>query len=229
MPFPCVRLWFCCCGGADDASAVAEIPTLQAMPQRDPVSELQQDDQLESEGPAAPSFGSFTVVIPTQAHATLGLMWDSASEAAGPMVLDVQSTGAVPKFNQLHPKQAIRPNDVIASIDDESQHAAVLSKLNGPLPDQVKLVVKRPREVKVSLSKPGALGMKLDYQETSIGAVISELMEGGLVAKWNSDHPSDAIGLGDRIAQVNGEKLSGAKLLPKLKAEDKLVLTVLKY
>ncbi|CAK9097268.1 Thrombospondin-type laminin G domain and EAR repeat-containing protein [Durusdinium trenchii] len=139
-------------------------------------------------------------------------MWDSASEAAGPMVLDVQSTGAVPKFNQLHPKQAIRPNDVIASIDDESQHAAVLSKLNGPLPDQVKLVVKRPREVKVSLSKPGALGMKLDYQETSIG-----------------DHPSDAIGLGDRIAQVNGEKLSGAKLLPKLKAEDKLVLTVLKY
>ena len=38
---------FCCCTGAEDASAVSEIPTLQAMPQRDPVTELTQERLCE--------------------------------------------------------------------------------------------------------------------------------------------------------------------------------------
>lgn len=60
---------------------------------------------------------------------------------------------------------------MIKAFDDAKSATAVLAKLNGPLEDVVTLEIRRPRAIKMSLSKPGALGMKLDYQDHSAGAV----------------------------------------------------------
>ncbi|CAL1126757.1 unnamed protein product [Cladocopium goreaui] len=221
---------FCCCATPDNATGVAEVPAIQAMPKIDPALEVRQDVEstaLEAKS-AAPSFGSFTVVLRTQEHATLGLTIDSTSDKAPPMITEI-SEGAVAKFNKLHPEKAIQPHDVVSAMDDAQTILEVCEKLSGPLGDSVRLTLKRPKEVNLSLSKPGSLGLKLDYNDTSVGAVISELVESGLVAKWNSENASDAVCVGDRIIQLNGDQMSGTDLLGRLRTENTLRLKVLKY
>ena len=57
-------------------------------------------------------------------------------------------------------------------------HGIVDGCRSGPLEDTVSMEIRRPRAIKVSLSKPGALGLKLDYQDHSAGAVRLGLIIG---------------------------------------------------
>ena len=42
----------------------------------------------------------------------------------------------------------------------------------------------------------------------------------GVVAKWNAEHPSDAVRVGDRIVKIdNDESLQGFALIEKLKED----------
>lgn len=51
----------------------------------------------------------------------------------------------------------------------------------------------------------------------------------GVVAKWNAEHPDDAIRVGDRIVKIGGdESLQGFALIEKLKEDGKFVACVMK-
>ena len=51
----------------------------------------------------------------------------------------------------------------------------------------------------------------------------------GVVAKWNAEHPDDAIRVGDRSVKIGGdESLQGFALIEKLKEDGKFVACVMK-
>lgn len=41
----------------------------------------------------------------------------------------------------------------------------------------------------------------------------------GVVAKWNAEHPYDAVRVGDRIVKIDNESLQGFALIEKLKED----------
>ncbi|CAJ1359781.1 unnamed protein product [Effrenium voratum] len=173
--------------------------------------------------------GSFTVTVPVKDHSTLGLDVDLTDELAGPMIIEVKK-GAIQSFNEKNPGQVIQQYDLMTTLDTVKGTAAIFERLNGKLPQESATIsFMRPRQVKVTVSKPGGLGMKLDYKTSSVGAVVSELIDSGLISKWNNEHPADAVSIGDRIIELNGKKLLGLELVDQIKKESKLTLTVLKY
>ena len=107
---------------------------------------------------------------------------------------------------------------------------AIWKKINEKPAEHVTLTINRPRMIEISLVKTGGLGVKLDYKNISIGGVIDEIVETGLLFKWNKEHPSDVVQRGDRIVGCNGKNCLGDELLDTIKkAEKNMTLTVLKY
>ena len=77
--------------------------------------------------------------------------------------------------------------------------------------------------------KTGGLGLKMDYKAISKGAVVVDIVEAGLLAKWNTENPNKVVQNGDRILAFNGRACMGDELVSALKkAEGEIVLTVLK-
>ena len=207
----------------EEFKEITTLPILVPQPPETP------EAGLPKQTPKAPSFGSFMVMIPMKGYSSFGVLVDVTDKNAGPMITEIQS-GAIESFNAQHPEQALEPWDTIAELEDAQNMVEVYEKMNGPLPDTVRMVVKRPRRLQLSLSKSdGPLGLLLDYKPSSVGGVIAEVRELGLVSKWNRDHPADAIGKGDRILEINGTMPIGEAIIEEIKRANDLELTVLKF
>ena len=91
------------------------------------------------------------------------------------------------------------------------------------------LKLHRPKKCSLSFKKTGGLGLKLDYKETSVGAVINEVHATGLIATWNSEHKGSELVKGDRIVEFDEKVCRGMELLGYIKSQEHLKLTALKY
>lgn len=221
-----IQNMFCaCCESGQEVEEFKEVTTLPILVPQPETREAGPPKQT----PKAPSFGSFMVMIPMKGYSSFGVQLDVTDKKAGPMITEIQS-GAIAGFNAQHPEQALEPWDTIAELEDAQNMVEVYEKMNGPLPDTVRMVVKRPRRLQLTLSKSdGPLGLLLDYKPSSVGGVIAEVRDLGLVSKWNRDHPADAIGKGDRILEINGSMPIGEAIIEEIKRANDLELMVLKF
>ena len=63
----------------------------------------------------------------------------------------------------------------------------------------------------------GSRLFSLDLEEIGsiralLGPRIAEIVDGGLVSKWNAEHGADRVQVGDRIAELDGKRLTGGFL-----------------
>lgn len=177
--------------------------------------------------------GCFEVIVPTEGYRALGLEVDTTAtvKAQGGLMVKGINDGAVKAFNNRYPAQAIQLYDELTLLDQATSSKEIKSKLgSSKLPAMLKIGLDRPRAVQVTLVKPGMLGIKLDFEATSAGCVVEEVLPEGLVTKWNATRPeSERVRKGDRVVKINGEPYLGSKMLEVMKQEDRLDLTVLKY
>ncbi|CAE7334633.1 KCNMA1 [Symbiodinium natans] len=217
---------FCACCQNDEKVEIAEVTATPVLP-RDPPPEPK--EEVKKEKPLAQQNLKYTAKISVKGHTSLGIEVDLTDEVKGPMITQVNQ-GAVKSFNDKYPEQALQKFDQISSFDDALGTTSVFEKLMAKLgDDHVALGIRRPREMVVTVSKPGGLGLKLDFKPSSIGAVVSELGETGLIKDWNAANPKDAVAVGDRILALNGEQYAGLEMVDKIKQAEKLELTILHY
>lgn len=210
---------FCCCA-AMNGEAVGELPSQAAL--TDP-----SEEEIGTIGqPVLKTRQTFEVSIPTGENSNLGLNVDETS-SLGPMVLEI-GEGAVRNFNMLNPGDAVQPYDVITQMG-ETMGAALGVQVRSSVYGDVRLTLRRPRKVEVSVSKTATLGIKLDYRPASLGVIVRGVEEPGLLHTWNSEHPDDAVGDQDRIIALNDKICLGQELVDAIKAEPELRFTVLKY
>eukprot|EP00435_Cladocopium_sp_Y103_P069395 s839_g33.t1 len=217
---------FLCRSSGEPADATAEIgiPSVPAVPAVAPDPE-----PVKKAVVPAPEFGSFTVEVSTKGFKSLGLKLDGVAQGTGHLIMEVESGGAIAAFNEETPTQSLRVYDVIMAVEGVKGFDDIHAKLAKTLPETVTLLMSRPQKVQVTLKKTGPLGIKMDYKESSMGCVISELNASGLLAKWNTENPGQRADVSDRIVEFAGKPVKGGELLEKLKKEDTLPLTVLKY
>ena len=233
-------MWACCC--AADATEDAGLVTARALSPsaaRDEnvenvETQIQPTIEVIPPGvhgvPKSAAFGSFQVVVSTEGFSTLGLELDM-TDPTTPMISEIRE-GAIQKFNQVFEASSLRPYDALVTLDEARKWEEIEKKmkgLNGQLPQKMTLGLKRPRKVQVTLEKTGPMGMKLDYKNHSVGAVVKDLDPNGLLATWNSKNVSDAIGPGDRIVEFDGQTCLGGELMEQMKTQSTMKLTVLKY
>lgn len=224
------NMFFAFCCAAEETQGTVDLNVSEALPPKTSpeIKELEVKEVKKVKEEPAPEFGSFTITIPCKDFSFLGLQIDKTSSTM-PMIKEVKS-GAVQKFNELNPSRCLRLYDVLVALDETSGTDAIWKKMNEKPAENVTLRINRPRRMEISLVKTGGLGVKLDYKNISIGGVIDEVVESGLISKWNKEHPSDVVQKGDRIVGCNGKDCFGDELLDAIKkAENNMTLTVLKY
>ena len=144
------------------------------------------------------------------------------------MVLEIKS-GAIRKFGERNPEQALRKFDRIHAIDASHGTAAIFRHIQRRGNKMQKLCLLRPRKFKASITKTDKLGVLLDYNKHSLGLVVREVFNKGHVNEWNQANPQDSISEGDRLFELNGEGLSGQAMLEEIRVSSHLLFTVLKY
>lgn len=214
-----------CCSNPED---VGEIPEATAFPVLNPqVAPWMSSASLETESPKTEKvpadFGSFSIEV----AGPLGLELDTAGDH-GPMVLEIKS-GAIRKFGERNPEQALRKFDRIHAIDASQGTAAIFRHIQRRGNKMQKLCLLRPRKFKASITKTDELGVLLDYNKHSLGLVVREVFNKGHVNEWNQANPQDSISEGDRLFELNGEGLSGQAMLEEIRVSSHLLFTVLKY
>ena len=173
--------------------------------------------------------GTFTVAVSTKGFSTLGVQWESI-ESSRPMILEIQNGGPLQRFNEVHKSSRVETYDVLMALDGIQSLDLLQKKMCDELPDQLFLTLNRPKRVRVIVTKEGAMGMKLAYSRDSLGVMVSGLEASGRIPEWNAQHISHAVGVGDRIIELNGKSYTGFELARRLERRSQVkILTVLQY
>mmetsp|Transcript_30283 Transcript_30283/g.54936 ORF Transcript_30283/g.54936 Transcript_30283/m.54936 type:complete len:209 (-) Transcript_30283:62-688(-) len=171
-----------------------------------------------------------TFEVELNLNGQLGLELDLTDGENGPMITAIMD-GSVKEFNETKSRLALKVYDRIGKVNGVTGKTIDLHKALSASPSEgsVQLSLQRPQERTVVLHKTGELGINLHYKKNSAGIVIKDIIDGGLVDKWNRDHPEAVVTTGDRIVSFNGEAMKGADLVNKLKVSSILTLKVLHY
>eukprot|EP00439_Symbiodinium_sp_Y106_P039897 s767_g4.t2 len=134
-------------------------------------------------------------------------------------------------------QSVLKQHDRVLSVeghhgDAEALQSLIAQRVAAKGAATLKMKVVRPQKFLVHISDTGKLGMELKYKDLpdlSTGAIISEIDDDGLVAKWNSHHPEAGVAAGDFIVAVNDVSLPGPELLKALATKVNIKMTVLHY
>jgi len=146
------------------------------------------------------------------------------------LITDVSDGAASRKDAQ----SVLKQHDRVLSVeghhgDAEALQSLIAQRVAAKGAATLKMKVVRPQKFLVHISDTGKLGMELKYKDLSTGAIISEIDDDGLVAKWNSHHPEAGVAAGDFIVAVNDVSLPGPELLKALATKVNIKMTVLHY
>mmetsp|Transcript_59943 Transcript_59943/g.106651 ORF Transcript_59943/g.106651 Transcript_59943/m.106651 type:complete len:205 (-) Transcript_59943:305-919(-) len=168
----------------------------------------------------------FEAEINTNGDPSLGLTLDLADEE---LVLIREASGAA--GNWTGGSNHLKVYDAIVSVNGDSVDSKDISsklRLNEGV-KKIGLGICRPVLTEVKVSKPGDLGITINYKKSSLGIWIATLKE-GLVKKWNDENPDKAVRPHDRIIAVNGFSGDSAEIVDKLRAKtDTVTLMVMHY
>jgi len=213
---------YCCCGPNDEEIMLTEVPSSHV---------LDQESQVLIPGPLA--CGSFSVSLNLVESQQLGLKVDNSDER-GSMILEI-TEGIVANFNLLHPERAIRVYDRVLKVNGEltaisELHRIRVSSIGVKDSSSLELLLSRPQELTVTLTKPGSLGLSMKYSAVSTGIIIDAVLPDGLVSDWNRCH-AEHIAPGDRIIAVDGMTLAGTSMLEEMKSRigRNMELSILHY
>mmetsp|Transcript_401 Transcript_401/g.1052 ORF Transcript_401/g.1052 Transcript_401/m.1052 type:complete len:177 (-) Transcript_401:142-672(-) len=81
-------------------------------------------------------------------------------------------------------------------------------------------------KVTIDKSRGDKLGVDVDPAPNDVALIIVGFTGGGLVEKWNREHPNQALKIGDRIHVVNGIRGDVHKLVAACRKDAILELTV---
>jgi len=159
----------------------------------------------------------------------LGVDLDAIDVTRGLVVKAILPDGQLAEWNRENADVAIRPLDKIIAVNGkvgtvQELESAIVS--SGP---HLQLQIQRPQRFEAKLKRPGSLGVRLHYKKSSMGILISEVLDEGLATVWNANNPSRVIVAGDRILEVNGEAISPEDMVKKLSDEDEMSLLILHY
>jgi hypothetical protein len=142
------------------------------------------------------------------------------------LLVDSIGEGLVREWNKAHPNLQVSSGDRIIEVTGVHGDAVKLrDRLSASV--TLTLVIFRPRWLNVKLSKAkGALGLDLHCQEGCATLLVKQVGP-GIVKDWNDAHQDLQIIPGDRIAEVNGTRGSGASLKDALSKQDVLELRIL--
>lgn len=220
------RMFCTCCRGPED-SKVAEVDTRATVL----CDEVRGSSESTVQIPWAPiPEGDFEVLIEVRPNVKFGIELDLIDER-GPTITQIFNDGVFNEHNMRTPGREVKPFDRIKSVNGMTGNATELHDMLFSMKETFTLQMIRPRETRVVIDKTGQqLGVQLDFKDNSPALVVTELPEGGVVAKWNAEHPYDAVRVGDRIVKIdNDESLQGFALIEKLKEAEVVDLTILRY
>ncbi|OLP95872.1 tRNA/tmRNA (uracil-C(5))-methyltransferase [Symbiodinium microadriaticum] len=135
--------------------------------------------------------------------------------------------------NRKDSQSVLKQHDRVLSVeghhgDAEALQSLIAQRVASKGAATLKMKVVRPRKLLVYISDTGKLGMELKYKDFCTGAIISEIEDDGIVAKWNSHHPEVSVAAGDYIVSVNDISLPGPELLKALATKVNIKMTELR-
>jgi len=144
------------------------------------------------------------------------------------VVVDIKE-GAIQSWNEKHPQYALQVNDRIVEVN------ALRSDANAMVANLKRettwvLVVQRPREFMVSISRADApsLGMDLRYAPNGTTLMITQVGDGPM-QEWNKANPEKVVCKHDRIIQLNGVRGTPSNLLQASEDSEQLNMLVIHY
>lgn len=159
----------------------------------------------------------------------LGIDVDS-TDGVTLLILKVRD-GPLQRWNETAaPEVAVRHLDRIQGVNGVSGDAAELLYLirdNFPdkEPTKFELTIKHPKEIITNFDK-GADGLAgklgLDIAHSCLESLCVKRVKAGMVQDWNKKHPKRAVGPGDRIVEINGQRGAASSLLDLLSTQTKL-------
>eukprot|EP00931_Biecheleriopsis_adriatica_P120501 TRINITY_DN95629_c0_g1_i1.p1 TRINITY_DN95629_c0_g1~~TRINITY_DN95629_c0_g1_i1.p1 ORF type:complete len:589 (+),score=93.63 TRINITY_DN95629_c0_g1_i1:129-1895(+) len=161
---------------------------------------------------------TFDIVLIRESNKQAGMSLDTSSETLT-VVNRVSEGGLLAAWNSTC-KDAdciVKPLDRLIAVNGFAGTAKEMVKRIKGKEKQLKLTFERPAERVVSVDKSGGpLGVALSDDEsvdTKACLRIEEVMEGGLLQKWNETAPADKqVRPHDRIIAVNGVTDSSAEI-----------------
>mmetsp|Transcript_83039 Transcript_83039/g.230625 ORF Transcript_83039/g.230625 Transcript_83039/m.230625 type:complete len:198 (-) Transcript_83039:158-751(-) len=175
-----------------------------------------------------PELKGFSAIVDRADAGTAGLEVD-ITDAFSLVVVSVKD-GAVQAFNKATPEKAIQTMDRIVEVNGARGDARdLLARFRSDA--TWKLLIQRPKEVKVRVKKKSAAqktGMELKYADNSISLLIAELREGP-IKDWNKDNPMLQVSPNDRIVEMNGTRGPAKALLQASEGSAALDMIVAHY
>jgi hypothetical protein len=187
----------------------------------------------ESKLPAEPATTidplEFIVFIEKAANDPFGLGLDVDITDGPTLLIDAVQEGLIQNWNFTHPGSEVKAHHRFLevngvrgdakSIIEEMSRAQVLS-----------IVVRQPVEFSVNVSKPdnqSRLGLELSYCAGGTTLLVM-VVNDGLIATWNKEHPESKLEKGDRVVQVNGTMGNSKDLFDMLTSSDSVELKCIK-
>jgi hypothetical protein len=159
---------------------------------------------------------------------TLGLHIGAASRKCPELIIVKFDHGPVTAWNEAHPESAIQVGDRVVSVNGIAGSFTKLIQVLRSDEQKLKLKVRRPAEMKVTIGKP-KITSKLGVELTATGDCIQvDKVKQGLVQAWNEAYPYHCVGTGDLIVEVNGVRGLGHKLWDEVNSATSLELTVIR-
>eukprot|EP00439_Symbiodinium_sp_Y106_P037387 s1698_g4.t1 len=113
-------------------------------------------------------------------------------------------SGQLVEWNTAHPDQRVAPYDRLVQINGQKVTGGEIdSMLEKSSTADAYLTVQRPVKRRLTLVRPGKLGVDLHYRKTSTKAWLTNITE-GLVLQWNQENPQHIVTAHDRLIAVNG-------------------------
>jgi len=169
----------------------------------------------------------WSIKLPATEGTIIGWQLNSTEDGMPVVVSKIRTMGAVPRWNQDHLENTIRPGDQVVKVNDVLWRGAssefekkinteyTKSKKNGTMfifmrrfadVDFDEEDTSRPffKEFNVRLEAgPGKTpGWQLNTSNASAAPVIAKVRVKGAVADWNDAHPLDEIEAGDQIVKA---------------------------
>lgn len=227
---------FACCVKSPDPQStekvIEEARPPPAAPPAKPAPEAPKPEPKKEEPaptpaptPAAPAKAAaqFTVNV-SKGGGSVGLDVVQAGDVL--FVEGLKAEGAIIKYNgDADADKKVVAGDFICSVNKVDQAAAMLEQLQKE--SNLEIVIKKSREMTVSVPKDGKLGLDLNFADSKTYIIVRAITD-GCVQKYNEQQSQEKkLTTPFRILQVDGTSGSAKDLCAKLQASSGTVqLTV---